>query len=277
MRPGTGTRRTCRWTTCSSATYTAERRALIGDTGQHRAAARVARWAPAPAPRPSSPGPPPRPGPPPAGRRGRRAHRRHARHDPRRHLPRRRRRPLGQHRLGHPLRRLAAELAGHPLARLRARHPGADVLAGAGPAQLAGPGQAARAPRSPRRWRCAAASPRSPSARPAATSRSSGSCASGWPTSLGGLDLQAAIDAPAWHTTSFPSSFYPRDMTPGEVVVESRLGERRHRRAAPPRAHGDRVRRLVAGPAVGGVVDPETGVLRAGANPRGMQGYAVGR
>jgi gamma-glutamyltranspeptidase / glutathione hydrolase len=23
--------------------------------------------------------------------------------------------------------------------------------------------------------------------------------------------------------------------------------------------------------------DPETGVLRAGANPRGMQGYAVGR
>ena len=24
-------------------------------------------------------------------------------------------------------------------------------------------------------------------------------------------------------------------------------------------------------------IDPETGVLRAGANPRGMQGYAVGR
>src|SRR4029078_8125496 len=33
---------------------------------------------------------------------------------------------------------------------------------------------------------------------------------------VGGLDLQAAIDAPAWHITSFPSSFYPRDMTPGE-------------------------------------------------------------
>src|SRR5439155_2557646 len=40
-----------------------------------------------------------------------------------------------------------------------------------------------------------------------------------------GLDLQAAIDAPAWHTTAFPSSFYPREMTPGEVVVESRLGD----------------------------------------------------
>ena len=27
---------------------------------------------------------------------------------------------------------------------------------------------------------------------------------------LCGLDLQEAIDAPAWHTTHFPSSFYPR-------------------------------------------------------------------
>src|SRR6476659_2741100 len=40
-----------------------------------------------------------------------------------------------------------------------------------------------------------------------------------------GLDLQAAIDAPAWHTTSFPSSFYPRETTSAELVVESRLGD----------------------------------------------------
>ncbi len=32
-----------------------------------------------------------------------------------------------------------------------------------------------------------------------------------------GLDLQAAIDAPAWHTTAFPSSFYPRESTVAEV------------------------------------------------------------
>jgi gamma-glutamyltranspeptidase / glutathione hydrolase len=41
---------------------------------------------------------------------------------------------------------------------------------------------------------------------------------------VGGLDLQAAIDAPAWHTTAFPSSFAPRGWEPGGLVVESRLG-----------------------------------------------------
>jgi gamma-glutamyltranspeptidase/glutathione hydrolase len=40
-----------------------------------------------------------------------------------------------------------------------------------------------------------------------------------------GLDLQAAIDAPAWHSTSFPGSFAPRGWRPGGLVVESRLGE----------------------------------------------------
>ncbi|MCW2538092.1 MAG: gamma-glutamyltranspeptidase, partial [Modestobacter sp.] len=94
---------------------------------------------------------------------------------------------------------------------------------------------------------------------------------------LGGLDLQAAIDAPAWHTTSFPSSFYPRDMTPGEVVVESRIGEAviadlRGRGHDVTVADGWSLGRLSAVSR-----DPETGILRAGANPRGMQGYAVGR
>ncbi|WP_433290814.1 gamma-glutamyltransferase family protein [Pseudonocardia sp. CA-142604] len=42
---------------------------------------------------------------------------------------------------------------------------------------------------------------------------------------VGGLDLQAAIDSPAWHTTSFPSSFAPRGWQPGGISVESRLGE----------------------------------------------------
>ena len=94
---------------------------------------------------------------------------------------------------------------------------------------------------------------------------------------LGGLDLQAAIDAPTWHTTSFPSSFYPREMTPGELVVESRVGEDvvaelRRRGHGVTVADGWSLGRLSAVS-----IDPETGVLRAGANPRGMQGYAVGR
>jgi gamma-glutamyltranspeptidase / glutathione hydrolase len=41
---------------------------------------------------------------------------------------------------------------------------------------------------------------------------------------VGGLDLQAAIDAPTWHSTAFPSSFAPRGWDPGGLVVESRLG-----------------------------------------------------
>jgi gamma-glutamyltranspeptidase/glutathione hydrolase len=93
----------------------------------------------------------------------------------------------------------------------------------------------------------------------------------------GGLNLQEAIDAPAWHTTSFPSSFYPREMTPGEVVVEDRIGddviEDLRRRGHSVTVSGSwTLGRLSAVSR-----DPETGILRAAANPRGNQGYAIGR
>jgi gamma-glutamyltranspeptidase/glutathione hydrolase len=93
----------------------------------------------------------------------------------------------------------------------------------------------------------------------------------------GGLDLQGAVDAPNWHSDSFPSSFYPRGRIPGSVTVESRtdpevLAELRRRghdlTVGPDWSEG----RLCAV-----ARDPETGVLSAAANPRGMQGYAVGR
>ncbi len=92
-----------------------------------------------------------------------------------------------------------------------------------------------------------------------------------------GRSLQEAIDAPMFHTTSFPGSFHPRGMEPGSLVTESRV--------APEVLRGLRERgHLVqdAGPwALGRMCavsrDPATGLLSAGANPRGMQGYAVGR
>ncbi|MFP5371727.1 MAG: gamma-glutamyltransferase, partial [Actinomycetes bacterium] len=92
-----------------------------------------------------------------------------------------------------------------------------------------------------------------------------------------GLDLQATINAPAWHTTSFPSSFFPRGMTPGEMVVESRIGDDvvadlRRRGHSVVVSDGWSLGRLSAVSR-----DPETGILRAAANPRGMQGYAAGR
>ena len=38
-----------------------------------------------------------------------------------------------------------------------------------------------------------------------------------------GINLQEAIDAPAWHSEHFPSSFWPRTARPGVLVVEGRV------------------------------------------------------
>ncbi len=90
------------------------------------------------------------------------------------------------------------------------------------------------------------------------------------------MNLQESIDAPVFHSTHFPSSFYPRESCPGQLVVEGRLGAEV---IAELRRRGHDV--LVSGDwslgrmcAVGRDRD---GHLRAAANPRGMQGYAVGR
>ena len=94
---------------------------------------------------------------------------------------------------------------------------------------------------------------------------------------VGGMELQEAIDAPPFHTLSVPSSFYPRETSPGELVVEDRLGDDVIAALA---SRGHRVTR--AGPwALGRLCaverDPDDGVLSAAANPRGAQGYACGR
>ena len=141
-----------------------------------------------------------------AMRRGRADGRPHRRGS-RRHLPSRHRRPLGQHGLGDAERRLAAELAGHSRARLLPRHARADVLARRGPCPQRWRPASARAPRCRPRWRCATASPISPSARPAATSRISGRRCCFLRHVHDGMNLQEAIDAPAWHSEHLPSSF----------------------------------------------------------------------
>jgi gamma-glutamyltranspeptidase / glutathione hydrolase len=91
-----------------------------------------------------------------------------------------------------------------------------------------------------------------------------------------GLNLQEAIDAPNHHTEAFPSSFYPRETIPRHVAVEERAGEATLQglrdRGHQVEASGDWTLGRVS--AVSRTPDGE---LRAGANPRGMQGYAVGR
>jgi gamma-glutamyltranspeptidase/glutathione hydrolase len=90
-----------------------------------------------------------------------------------------------------------------------------------------------------------------------------------------GYNLQEAIDAPAWHTEHFPSSFWPRAARPGVLVVEGRVP---HGTIAELRARGHIVEvgsdwsegRLVA-------ASRDKDRMKAAANPRGMQGYAAGR
>jgi gamma-glutamyltranspeptidase / glutathione hydrolase len=90
-----------------------------------------------------------------------------------------------------------------------------------------------------------------------------------------GHNLQEAIDAPAWHSEHFPSSFWPRSARPGVLVVEGRLP---HATIAELERRGHIVEvgadwsegRLTAAARDGRR-------RRAAANPRGMQGYAAGR
>ncbi|VTU21019.1 Putative gamma-glutamyltransferase YwrD [Variovorax sp. PBS-H4] len=95
-----------------------------------------------------------------------------------------------------------------------------------------------------------------------------------------GMNLQEAIDAPAFHVKHYPSSFWPRSLTLNRLSIEPRfpdatiaqlreLGHDVHinepwsesRISACSRMRDARGRL----------------VLRAAASPRGMQGYAVGR
>jgi gamma-glutamyltranspeptidase / glutathione hydrolase len=91
-----------------------------------------------------------------------------------------------------------------------------------------------------------------------------------------GLNLQAAIEAPAFHTTHFPSSFYPRESFPGRVHVEGRcppqvVDELRRR------GHDVQVEDDWALGRMSAVARGPDGTLRGAAGPRRMQGYAVGR
>ena len=91
-----------------------------------------------------------------------------------------------------------------------------------------------------------------------------------------GLNLQAAIDAPLFHTTHYVNSFAPRAFVPGVVHIEERfpravcdeLTDRGHHlQVEPPWSLG---RLCAAG-------FTRSGLVRAAATPRFMQAYAVGR
>ncbi|WP_113094104.1 gamma-glutamyltransferase family protein [Agrobacterium sp. fls2-241-TYG-188a] len=91
-----------------------------------------------------------------------------------------------------------------------------------------------------------------------------------------GLNLQEAIDMPLFHTSHFPGSFYPRTRQPGNVMIETSIGqgvldELRGRGHDVTPADPWTVGRLTA------ARRDADGLLRAAATPRLMQAYAVGR
>jgi gamma-glutamyltranspeptidase/glutathione hydrolase len=89
------------------------------------------------------------------------------------------------------------------------------------------------------------------------------------------MNLQEAIDAPAWHSEHFPISFWPRTARPGVLQIEKRVPKETRDELA-RRGHIVEVEpewsegRLTA-------ASKDGKRRKAAANPRGMQGYAAGR
>jgi gamma-glutamyltranspeptidase/glutathione hydrolase len=91
-----------------------------------------------------------------------------------------------------------------------------------------------------------------------------------------GLNLQEAIDAPEFNTDHLIASFHPRGFARRSLALEGRFGgevvEDLRRRGHEITVWPDwSLGRVTA------VSREQDGLLKAAANPRGMQGYAVGR
>ena len=90
-----------------------------------------------------------------------------------------------------------------------------------------------------------------------------------------GLNLQEAIDAPGFSTAHFPNSFYPRETDVGHLALEARFPTEAIK-ALIKKGHKVSVDtewslgRMTAASKNGEI-------LKAAANPRFMQGYAIGR
>jgi len=94
-----------------------------------------------------------------------------------------------------------------------------------------------------------------------------------------GMNLQEAIDCPEFHTGHAPSSFYPRAAEPGSLTLEGRMPEATTQSLA-ARGHRVAIGETWSGGRLTAAGREETAdgvILKAGANPRGMQSYAVGR
>src|SRR4029079_9974889 len=92
-----------------------------------------------------------------------------------------------------------------------------------------------------------------------------------------GMNVQQAIEAPRWSTKSFASSVFPHTMTnPGDLSVESRVPEAVQKAL---QAKGHKLQSVAPwslGSNAAISIDPKTGVLSAGADPR-VEAYSWAR
>jgi gamma-glutamyltranspeptidase/glutathione hydrolase len=89
------------------------------------------------------------------------------------------------------------------------------------------------------------------------------------------MNIQQAIDCPSFHTEHWPSSFWPRIARPGKVVLEGRMGAG-VLEGLRARGHLAELGEMWSEGRLSGA-RREAHMLYAGANARGMQGYAAGR
>jgi gamma-glutamyltranspeptidase/glutathione hydrolase len=88
-----------------------------------------------------------------------------------------------------------------------------------------------------------------------------------------GMNVQQAIESPKWLTRAFPASPFPHTMYPGDLSVESRIPEDVRKQLL---ARGHKLHVTGAwsdGSLAAIVIDPKTGVLNAGTDPR-TEAYA---
>src|SRR4051812_21894926 len=91
-----------------------------------------------------------------------------------------------------------------------------------------------------------------------------------------GLGLQQAIDMPSFHCEHWPSSFWPRAARPGKLVLEGRFADTVLEDLLARGHDAGKGEDWSEGRLSGARLEAD-GQMYAGANPRGMQGYAVGR
>ncbi len=90
------------------------------------------------------------------------------------------------------------------------------------------------------------------------------------------MNIQESIDAPSFHTEHWNNSFWPRLAKPGRVVIEGRYPPE-VLAALKARGHDAEMGAEWSEGRLCAARLEDDGQIFAGANPRGMQGYAVGR